>query len=178
MSALRGSFGIASLLVVVSLTSGCKYIQERLAKKADHDTIEGASSAQVDPQGGQGTVTLTGENGGVIAVGGENVKVPDTWPKSVPPYPTGTLKGSMSATGAQATGKIHHTLTYETPDDATKVMQFYTENLKGFTKSSELNLGGNLIASFEGDGKVVAITVSKTAAANVSMINVMVTDKT
>lgn len=168
---------VLALALLSTSTSGCKKIQERLAQKADEKTVETASSAQVDPQTGAGTVTLSGENGAVVAMGGANAKVPDNWPKSVPTYPSGTLKGAMSASAAPAAGKIHHTLTYETPDDATKVVQFYTENLKGFSKTSELNLGGNMIVSFEGDGKVVALTISKLPGATTSMLNVMVTNK-
>lgn len=168
----------APWLALFVLTTGCKQIQERLAAKADERAVETASSASVDPATGQGVVTLSGEQGAAVAVGGELATVPDSWPKSVPTYPSGTLKGAMSATGAAATGKIQHTLTYETPDDAAKVVQFYTENLKGFSKTSELDLGGNRVLSFEGDGKIVAITVSRLPGASKSMLNVMITNKT
>lgn len=168
---------VASGVLLLAVSSGCKKIQEKLAAKADESAVEAATSGTVDPESGNGTVTLTGESGAMVAMGGDNAKVPDSWPASVPVYPSGTLKGSMSASASAAAGKFHHTLTYETADDAAKVVQFYADNLKGFTKSSELNLGGNVIASFEGEGKVVALTVSKMPGASLSMLNLMVTNK-
>lgn len=174
---MRTGVLLASIAALV-LGSGCKRIQERLAERAADKAVEAATGAAVDAKTGSGSVTLRGERGAVVAMGGDTVKVPDSWPAVVPPYPTGTLKGSMSLTGEAAHGKIHHSLTYETADEPSKVLAYYAANLKGFTKTSEMNLGGNVVASYEGDGKVVALTVSRAQSSNVSMLNVIVTNKT
>lgn len=168
----------AALIGLGLITSGCKRIQERLAERAADKAVEAATGGTVDAKTGSGTVTLKGEGGGVVAMGGDSVKLPDTWPAVIPAYPTGTLKGSMSLTGEAAHGKIHHSLTYETPDEPSQILAYYAANLKGFTKTSELNLGGNVVASYEGDGKVVALTVSRAQNSKVSMLNVIVTNKT
>lgn len=167
---------LVSMLVLAA--SGCKQIQKRLEQRAADQTVEAATGATIDPAAGTATVTLKGENGAVVAMGGDSVKVPDTWPASVPPYPAGTLKGSMSLAGTPAAGKVHDSLTYETADEPNKVLEYYAANLKGFTKTSELNLGGNVVASYEGDGKVVALTVSRAQNSKVSMLNVLVTNQT
>lgn len=169
---------VVVMLMLVFSVPGCKRIEERIAQRAMEKTVEAATGANVDPASGEGTVTLTGEHGAVVAVGGDAVTVPASWPASVPPYPSATLKGSMSLAGSQAGGKLHDSLTYETADQPSQVLAYYAANLKGFTKTHELNVGGNVVASFEGDGKVVALTVSRGQNSKVSMLNLLVTNKT
>lgn len=158
---------------------GCKRIKERLQEKAAEKIVEAATGGEVDYESGEGTVTLKGDNGSIVATGGGNVKVPDDWPSDVPLYTKGTLKATLGAKGTDK--NMHYTLTYEAAEPPAEIVAFYSAGLSGYKKVSELNANDTSIVSFERDERVVAITVApltgKKSGANRSSLTVMVTSK-
>ncbi len=177
LAAARPTSFLLAIVLGTSLftATGCKKISEKIAEKVAEKAVGAATGSDVDLDTGNGTVTMKGDNGAVVVVSGDTTTVPENWPKSVPIYPSASLKASMS--GSTGDAKEHFSLTFETSDPPSKVFAFYKDNLKGFKKVSEMNLNGNIIASFEGEGKTVAITASRGQKEQKTMLNLIVANK-
>jgi hypothetical protein len=124
---------IGIMLVGVALTfavTGCGLIAQQAIQKA--------TGVSVDKNGNQ--VTVTGPNGQKATVAGDQNKLPDGLPSTVPAY-AGTVKTSASVTTDKGTT---YTFVIQTSDDVATVAKWYKGQLtdKGWKIEALVN-GGN-----------------------------------
>ena len=110
----RTSIGLC--LSLLALTTGCDRLQEKLAEKAAEKAVESASG---------GVVTVTDPRSGTTAQGGASVKLPASWPASVPIYPGSTVRNALVSQGGK-------TATLVTKDPAAKIVEFGPQHIINF----------------------------------------------
>jgi hypothetical protein len=102
-------------------------------------------------------VTVTTKDGAVYS-GGENARIPDNFPKDIPPYPGAKVSSAVSAGQQAASGYM---LTLETNDSPEKVTDFYKSKMSGWINKMEMASGGGKVLLLESpDGKRQLSSVS------------------
>ncbi len=138
----RTSIGLC--LSLLALTTGCDRLQEKLAEKAAEKAVESASG---------GVVTVTDPRSGTTAQGGASVKLPASWPASVPIYPGSTVRNALVSQGGK-------TATLVTKDPAAKIVEFY-KTKSGLKLDSEIDLGPQHIINFKNGKGTVAVVIAQ-----------------
>lgn len=161
--------------VAVLLSAGCESITERITEKAMEVAVESAieknSGGEVDIQAGKGVSFKSKDGkGGDFVFNSQNGKVPETWPKDIPPYPGATVTASMS-TGASGM------LMLETTDSSEKVLAFYKSKLGGMKETANMNAGGTAILTFQEEKSGRQLAIGATAQEGKTMINLQVSEK-
>ncbi len=138
-------FAAASLL---SAETGCKKLTQSMTEKA---VEEGTGAKKVDVDKGQ--MQVEGANGQKMALG-ENVALPDGWPKArVPPYPGAKIIAAVSASGQ---------LSYvaETTDAPEKVRAFYKSKLSSYKEEGTVTSAQATTAAYKSSAETVSFTAS------------------
>src|SRR5208283_5394795 len=114
-SPLLSPFLALALIATLPAGAGCKSARE----KAEQRAVETQTGGQVQLVDG-GLILRT--DAGVVALG-ENSKIPDDFPKTIPVYPGARV--NMAARSAGSGGKPAWSLSLETGDEQPKVVAFY-----------------------------------------------------
>lgn len=151
--------GAALVLVVLALTAtGCQAIAEKAVK----GTLESATGVKVDQTGD--SVTIAGEDGQQVTIGGDKSSLPEGMPSDFPVY-SGTIAGSTKADTTDATA---YTYSITTADPAATVADWY---------KSELAAGGwdvqNSVQGTSGD----TVTMSYLAKKGTSDATVIISEE-
>jgi len=151
---------LALLLLAATLVLACGGDEKTIELDDGAFTIEGE---------GEG-FRILGENeeiGEISAQLGEEAKIPDSFPKDVPPYPGASVIVGMVAAGVGM-------LTLQTGDDPEKVTAFYRENLEeeGWRLSPEMELQGQRVLAFEKGARNGAVQVSREGSDTTVVITV------
>jgi len=143
--------GIACLLGVSMVASGCGMIVDKVAEKTTEQAIENATGGNVDID--DDTVNIEGDDGSSASLG-EGAKVPSDFPSDVTVY-EGEIKAALTGNGSW-------TLSIETPDDAQTVLDFYAKELEadGWTKESTVSTDDGGMYSAKKDNRVVTVVVA------------------
>lgn len=143
---------------------------ERMVERA----IEQASQGDVDVDiSRNGTMDIKGKDGENYNVSsGENVKVPDDWPSSVPILSDAKLSfaGKMDGKGEGSMSVL-----YTTGKSVSDVATYYTESLaeNGWTIEAQMSTGdGSVVSATKNENETVGIYISKSEDA--TMVNVSV----
>lgn len=161
--------------IAVLLATGCESITEKITEKAMEVAVENAleknSGGEVDIQAGQGVSFKSKDGkGGDFVFNSATGKVPETWPKDIPPYPGATVTASMSS-GASGM------LMLETTDGAEKVLAFYKSKLGSMKETANMNAGGTSILTFEEEKSGRQLAVGATAQQGKTMVHLQVSEK-
>ncbi len=137
----------ALLAVTAPVLVGCGNVAEMAAEKAAGAAVGG--DVNVD----EGGVSVTDESGNAVSIG-ENVKIPDAWPSSVPLFEGGTA--IMASANADGSAGAMWT-TDAKPEDAAAA---YDKAMlaAGFTQADTSNLGGMVMTNYTGNGLAVNVT--------------------
>ena len=150
MSLNRSRTAAVVLAGIVALSapvlSACGGIAEHAAEQAAEQAIGG----DVDVEDGQ--VTVTDASGNAMAIG-ENVALPDDWPAEVPAYDNGQLAMVTVQADGSANGMW---MTDVTPEEAAAAYEAQLTSA-GYTSASTSNLGGMIVAEYEGNGYKVSL---------------------
>jgi hypothetical protein len=161
--------------VAVLLCAGCESITERITEKAVEVAVESAieknSGGEVDIEAGKGVSFKSKDGkGGDFVFNSQNGKVPETWPKDIPPYPGASVTASM---GSAASGM----LMLETTDSAEKVLAFYKSKMGSMKETANMNAGGTSILTFEDEKSGRQLAVGATAQQGKTLINLQMSEK-
>lgn len=144
------------VLALASGTTGCRKIQEKIAKKAAEKAIETASSGdgkttKVDlGDDGTATVKVEDDKTGAKAMWGAGAKLPDDWPSDVPAYP-----GKIQVSSSTPESKV---VMIKTSDDGSKVLAFYKSKLSGAKKVAEATIGTNTTGVWTQGSEQISVT--------------------
>lgn len=135
-------------LIGLGLLPACDTITEKLTEKAVEaaveKAIEGNSGADVDIDTSGKAVTIKTKNdkGEEVYLQTQTDRLPDSWPKDIPPYPGAKINGSL------VTGK-GGMLMLETSDTPDQVIAFYRSKLPQMKQKSEMKLENHTMLTFE-----------------------------
>jgi hypothetical protein len=124
--------------------------------------VETGTEAQINAGlKGQGTVDISdntynykSKTGDTYSMG-ENVKIPDDFPKDVPVYPGAKVMTAI-ITGADGGAS----LTMTTSDPVDKVSAWYQDQLKDWTKAATYAYAGGETRSFTKDKDAISLSVT------------------
>jgi hypothetical protein len=156
--------------LLVGSSAGCKSSQEKAGQRAA--TMQNGAQVQLV----EGGLLMT-TDAGTVALG-ENAKIPDDFPKTVPLYPG--AKVNMAARSAGDKGKPAWSLSLESGDEQPKVVAFYASNMTAsagaFKKGSDLALGDTQMTVWQGAQFDVTLMISA-GADNQTAISMTVAGK-
>lgn len=145
----------AAALAAVSLMGfGCNpfaSVEQKVSQKVGEKVAEGilnqASGGKVSVDAQDGQYSFKDNKTGASYAVGENVSIPDTFPKDVPLY--AGAKALTVSVGAAGEGDAGVTL--QTTDDVATVTKWYEGKLKsdGWTQSSSATFNGSEIRAYE-----------------------------
>lgn len=147
-------------VVVLALLYGVQsfFSPERMVERA----IESASDENVNVDIGQdGSIEYTSEDGESVRLSaGEDVGIPDTWPRSVPNPDEITV--SYAASTENTPGAMSHMINYATSKSASELTEHYTRvfSVNGWTIQSNVTMSGSiLLAAEHADGDTAAVQI-------------------
>jgi hypothetical protein len=173
---MRSTAFLSSPFVALALTAtlvagaGCKSSQEKAGPRPS--VTQNGTQVQLV----EGGLVMT-TDAGTVALG-ENAKIPDDFPKTVPLYPG--AKVNMASRSAAEKGKAAWSLSLETGDEQPKVVAFYASAMAAstgaFKKGSDLALGDTQMTVWQGAQLDVTLMISA-GAENQTAITMTVTGK-
>ena len=149
----KSTLGLVLVALVLTLAvTGCAQLAQQAVQKA--------TGVSVDKNGSQ--ITVTGPNGQKATVQGDQNKLPDGLPDTVPAY-SGTVKGSTALTtdkGSTFTFVVH------TGDDVATVAAWYKSHLvdKGWKVDAVISGGTASILTAKMGGSSIQITVTPSSS--------------
>ncbi|MBI2798486.1 DUF4190 domain-containing protein [Candidatus Saccharibacteria bacterium] len=147
----EGGKGLAVASIVISIVImiggllivwGAFFAIQNAAKKAGVDV-------------GNGSVSVKGNNGESLSVGG-NVKIPDDFPSNVPIYKPSDAVAALKTNNG-------YNVTLATNDSAQKVSDFYKSQLpaNGWTsENTDISVSGGTITSYTQGDKQLVLTIT------------------
>jgi hypothetical protein len=155
---------IALLFVIamfLTLSAGCKKAAENAQQAAVEKAIEQASGGKVSADAKSGSVTITDKETGsqtTVGTGKGSAKMPEGWPKEIPPYPGSSVVAQSSTSSAK--GKLF-TLVLDCPDSVDKVLAYYDGKLTaaGYKKGVEMKKDDGTTRFYESSKMSSQITV-------------------
>lgn len=172
---------VVSLAALSFVGLGCnpmQAVQDKVSQKIGDSVASGilsqASGGKVDVNGDNGSYTFKDNKTGASVAIGENVKIPDNFPKDVPLYPGAkTLTASMG----QAS-KSEASVTLQVTDDPQTVVKWYENQLRDWKQASTYSMSGSEIRSYEKGTLKLSVTIlqSGDTATKGSLIELSHTD--
>jgi hypothetical protein len=156
---VRAFLPLAVAAAVALHSVSCKRMSERAREKAEEKAIEKQTGGQVKLDNEKGTMTIVTDAGAMTV--GTGAKLPDDFPKGVPPYPGATVQFAAKSSNA---GKDVWSAAFETTDSKDKVAAFYKSNLSGYTQASSMELGDSVVQAWQSAKYDVSLIVAADAA--------------
>jgi hypothetical protein len=158
---MKQSFTYVGLgLVGLSLFGlGCnptQSLEDKLGEKVAESALSGATGGKVDVDINKGTYAFNDQESGNSISVGENVKLPDDFPKNVPVYPGGTIAASTFNRTSHEAG-----LNLISQDAATKVTSWYNDETKklGWVEDQSANYGGSEFRTYKKGNEELTVTI-------------------
>jgi hypothetical protein len=119
--------------------------------------IEGNSGNDVDIDTSSNAVTIKAKNqkGEEVFLQTQTDRLPESWPKDIPPYPGAKINGSL------ATGK-GGMLTLESSDAPDQVVAFYRSKVPKMKQKAEMKVDNSTMVTFEDDASKRGLSVVAT----------------
>ncbi len=141
--------GILCAVAIACLLPGCR--------KSTTYTGRDGTKATVTKTGEGTDVTIQGKDGTQVRISeGGNLALPESFPKDVPTYPGAKVTANVTVNdGVQ--------VSFQTPDSATKVVDFYAEKLKagGFTMETTMNTEASSMVTAKKDKRTVMVMAGR-----------------
>jgi hypothetical protein len=153
---------VLSAVTLLSAGTGCKKVSKSLTEKAIE---EGTGAKNVDLSDNK--MKFEGPNGQKMAMG-ENVPLPDGWPKDrIPAYPGAKITGAVSMGGQLS-------LIAESADSPEKVKAFYKGKLSSYKEEAMFTTPQGFTAAYKNATETIALTANNTGDEK-TMISVSIT---
>ncbi|HTV20713.1 MAG TPA: hypothetical protein VMG12_18645 [Polyangiaceae bacterium] len=173
--ALR-SLALGALVALSACETITSKLTEKLSEKAVEaaveKAIEGNSGADVDIDSSGKAVTIKAKNdkGEEVVLQTHADKLPDAWPKDIPPYPGAKINGSfMTGKGGM--------LMSETTDTPEQVLAFYRSKVSQMKQKSEMKLENHSMLSFEDEATHRGLAVGATSQDGKTAIHLQIFDQ-
>jgi len=161
---LKRTLPFVAVTAVVSLMgAGCnplasvqEKVENKIGQSVANSIVNTASGGKVKMDGDDNSVSFTDNKTGGSMAFGENVKIPDDFPKDAPVYPDAKAVGViMSHTGDKSAS-----LTLKTSDDVKTVLAWYEDQLKDWKNDSSFTANNTEIRSYSKDEAQLSLTIS------------------
>lgn len=170
-------YAFPSLTVVaLGLLSACDLVTDKLTEKAVEAAVEKAiegnsgNDVDIDTSGQAVTIKTKNKKGEEVVLQTQTDRLPESWPKDIPPYPGAKINGSL------VTGK-GGMLTLESSDTPDEVMAFYRSKVPQMKQKSEMKLDQSTMVTFEDDGGKRGLSVVATVEGGKTAIHLQTFDK-
>ncbi len=160
------------VLVALGAIQSMFFNPERLSEKMLERATGGQYDVDIDRDGsvkvkgdgyemntnddGQGTMQIKGDDGEQINIStGENIKLPDNWPSSIPLPNDAKISYAQSGGSADGSGQ---TVAFTTRDSMSEVTEFYKSELadKGWTiEATMVTTDGGMVSATQGEDSVI-----------------------
>lgn len=132
--------------------AGCNPVQQA-QDQAAATAVERATGGKVKVDANGNQMQIKGENGEVTTVG-QNITLPDNFPKDVPVYPG----AQITAVSVSTSGEKGAILNQHTTDDLSKAVAWYADAMTkgGFKETQTMDAGQSKFRTYEN----VNVTVS------------------
>lgn len=160
-----GSMLFVSLTALVFFGFGCNPFQkaedkinDKISEKVTEGILGGVTGGKVDvDKDGEEVRFKDNQTGNEVAYG-EDLQVPDNFPKSVPLYPEAKIKGIMIS-GAE---DKNATLTMGAEDEVAKVLSWYEEKMsdEGWQQDQSWSFDGMETRSYSKDEEKLTLSIS------------------
>jgi len=133
-------------------------INQKIGEKVAEGILEKTTGGKVDIKDGGEQVTFKDNKTGTVSAYGEDVKLPDGFPKSVPMYPGAKISGVTLNQEKEQSAWVMYTA----GDDVKKVVDWYGQQTKdaGWKEDSSLSMGTIETRSYSKDKEKISLTVS------------------
>lgn len=150
-------------------------INEKIGETVTEGVLEKVTGGNVDVKNGGEEVTFKDEKTGGSMSFGENVKLPDDFPKEALLYPGAAVKGVTMSLKEGTTSWVM----LETADDTTKVSDWYVKEAKdkGWTEDSNMNFDGTVMRTWSKNDETekIGLTVSAGTGDQVGKFSIITT---
>ncbi|MSR85492.1 hypothetical protein EXS71_03620 [Candidatus Uhrbacteria bacterium] len=149
-----------AMISLIFLGVGCNpvaKIQEKVAEKAVEGLINKSTGGKASVDIGDNKMTFTNNKTGESMAYGENLTIPESFPRDVPIYPGAKAVAIVTAKEGSQSASLNLVST----DEAAKVTAWYADQMKqgGWTEASSMTVTGADIRTYE-KGKVkLAVTI-------------------
>ena len=144
------------VLAISLVCFGCgkRQADEMAAEKIVENAIEGATGGEANVDLSGETVTIKSKEGTMVISGGENVSLPDNFPKDVPVYKGAKVLTSISS-------KEGMSVTLQTTDAVAKVAEFYKTQMaaQGWQSEASLDTGHQTMLNYKKEARTAAVII-------------------
>lgn len=147
-------------------------VTQKIGEKVAEGMIEKATGGKVDVNAGENQVVFKDNKTGNVTAFGEDLKLPDDFPKDVPVYPGAKITSAI----IDSSGEKPASLTLKSTDAPDKVISWYEKTLKDAGWAEQASFNANEIQSrtYDKDKSHIALTVSKNTEAEGGTVVVIV----
>lgn len=163
------------IIVVIVVVAGGWFLNDRWQRRQAVNLVEDLIEAQT---GAKATVDVS-TKGDLVTVTGNDTELtvgtaatlPEDFPTDVPIYTGATLTSTFSSVGIAG-----HSVAMETADATTAVLAFYKDQMaaNGWTQQSAFDVGGAVQRTYAKDGSTVALTLSRDATRDMTVVSLSV----
>jgi hypothetical protein len=158
---LKRTLSFATALAAVSFMGlGCNplaSVQQKVNDKIAEGVVNQATGGKVSVDTSKDQVVFKDNKTGGSMAFGENVTIPDNFPKDVPVYPGARAIGIVM----QQDGSKDSVLTLKSDDDVAKVMAWYADRLKADWKEDSSFTANNVeIRAYSKTSAKLSLTIS------------------
>lgn len=148
----RSSLLFAPAVALSLVGAGCNPVQQAQDRAAE-SAVEQATGGKVKVDANGNQMQIKGDNGAVTTVG-ENISLPDSFPKDVPVYPG----AKITAVSVSTSGEKGAILNLRSTDDVSKVIQWYEDAMAkgGFKGTQTMDAGQTKFRTYENGNVAVS----------------------
>ncbi len=168
---------LGCLLVLMAMSLSCSSCVEKATEKAAEKALEKAiekdSGEKVDldlSKSEEGKFSVKSEDGEFNLQIGEDVKIPEDFPKDIPVYKGAKALGSMGMPGG---GTM---LTLKTEDAVDKVSGYYKKAMvdEGWKITSNISMGPAVMMGCEKDGRSAMVNIGTDEQEGGTVLSLMI----
>jgi hypothetical protein len=162
----------APVLVALALVgAGCTNPITAAKQKVTESVVASVTGGKVKMDSEEGGATFTNPETGAKMAIGEDLKIPDTFPKDVPIYVGAKAKAVVMGDDGQKGA----TISLQTADAPKMVIDWYEKTLTGagWKQTSTFNANGSYLNVYQKENARMAITVASDSGSSGSSITVV-----
>ncbi len=168
------SLFVLGLAVVAAYGFSCnpmQSLQDKASEKVAEGLIGQATGGKVDLSEGGTAVTYKDNKTGDTIAYGEDVKIPDDFPKDAAIYP-GSKATNVSISRGADKGAV---AILTTADAVAKVMDWYKNEFKSWEETQNMTINGTEYREYQKGNKKVSFNISSETTDGKSMTAIMIT---
>lgn len=168
------------IIIAIVVIAGLSFIKiifspENIAENLIEHASEGNYNVDIDRDG---SMQVTSEDGDTMNINtGKSATLPDKWPDSIPVLSDAKIEYSASVSDGQ--GGENLTITYETSDSVSDVVDYYKEELVDGEWVIEVTMAtgdGSMISATNEDGDTVVVNAGESESGTTVVITTQVSE--